>query len=99
MVWKAVCVDLENTAYVTGGVPFVMTDIGMKSIHDMYVYGSVDPFNQADVRATAPDGVNFWLDKTDPTAPKLVYRDSGGEVTATTTYAGDAIWLLVGGTV
>jgi len=97
MVWKAVCVDLANSAYETGGIPFALTDIGMKSIHDLYVYAGKDPFNQADVHDTMPLSITYKLGGT-PQAPTLMLYDAVGEEAAATTFAGDAVWLLVGGT-
>lgn len=96
--WKSVCVDLENSAYETGGIPFELDDIGMKSIHDMYVYAGKDPYNQGDAHDDYKLGLTFKLGGT-PQAPTLMIYDETAEEAATTTHAGDVVWLLVGGTV
>ena len=95
--WSSYLVDLENTAYVTGGVPIPRGTLGYSRIFDMLVLGGKDPYGAADVAHTTT-GLTFTLDSTDPEVPLLVIQDAAGEVAnAATQAAGSAVWLCFGG--
>ncbi|GEM_PF-3973905 len=90
-------IDLENTAYVTGGVPIPVGTCGFTRIFDMLVLAGKDPYGAADVPHVTT-GLTFTLDSTDPTVPLLVIKDDAGEVAAASTQAaGSAVWVVFGG--
>jgi hypothetical protein len=95
--WGSYLIDLENTAYVTGGVPVPVGTCGFTRIFDMLVLAGKDPYGATDV-AHVTTGLTFTLDSSDPTAPLLVIEDAAGEVAnASTQAAGSAVWVVFGG--
>tara|TARA_R110000851_G_scaffold42167_6_gene105073 strand:+ start:1747 stop:2157 length:411 start_codon:yes stop_codon:yes gene_type:complete len=95
--WSSYLIDLENTAYVTGGVPIPVGTCGYSRIFDMMVLAGKDPYGSADVTHVTT-GLTFTLDSTNPAAPKLVIEDDAGEVAnASTQAAGSRVWVCFGG--
>jgi hypothetical protein len=96
--FQSVLVDLELSAYETGGIPLIGTPnlVGMTRVYDMYVMGSKDPYGVND--AAPPAGITFTLDNSDVTNPLLKMDLVGGEVAnAATQAAGVDVWIILGG--
>ena len=92
---RIINVDLENTAYETGGIPIPKEITGLKRVVNMWTLSGWDPYHQV---AANPPALSFRLDSSDPEAPKLVIHDGSGELANAATQPADTtVWLMLGG--
>lgn len=89
---QAVCIDLANSAYVTGGWPLEPRISGLRHVSNVFQFSGRDPYG----KAITNTGLQLALVYTDASRPLLQLRDTGGEVGNGTTRAG-AIWVLFTG--
>lgn len=95
LVTRIINVDLNLTAYVTGGVPLDKNITGLQRVVNMWTLSGWDPHHKV---AANPPALSFRLDSSNPEAPKLVIHGAGGQLANASTQApGVSVWLMLGG--
>jgi len=94
--WSSFLIDLELSAYVTGGIPIPQTVTGFTRVFDMFIPAGKDPYGVTNI--VTPTDLTVTLVGTD-TAPLLYFTEgtSGTQAVNASTIAGEEIWITLGG--